>query len=170
MRKESNMRKLVALLGLFVLVLAACGGGDGASSGGTDLGGDADLPDVAGACLEGEPDCDDIGDPNADPNLPTDASDEPITPSESLTVSEVLAAGNIDGSFVVTGFVFVDADGNAVLCEAIAESYPPQCGGESIAVVGDLSDLELTSDQGLSWSDFPVLLEGTFDGTTFTAR
>lgn len=159
----------MALVGLFVLVLAACGGGDGASGDGTDLPGDADAPDVAGACLAEDPDCQDIGDPNADPNLPTDASDEPITPSESLTVSQVLAAGNIDGSFVVTGYLFVDAEGAAVLCEAIAESYPPQCGGESIAVVGDFSDLELTSDQGLTWSDFPVLLEGTFDGTTFTA-
>lgn len=168
MRKESNMRKLVALLGVFVLVLAACGGGDGASDGGADLPGDTDAPGVAGACLAEDPDCEDIGDPNADPNLPTDATDEPITPSESLTVSEVLAAGNIDGSFVVTRYLFVDAGGDAELCEAIAESYPPQCGGESIGVTGDLSAVDLTSDQGLSWSDLPVLLEGTFDGTTLT--
>ncbi|MEX2655713.1 MAG: hypothetical protein WD532_11875 [Acidimicrobiia bacterium] len=161
------MRKLTALTGMLVLVLAACGGGEGASNSGVPTS-DADAPDVAGACLAGDPNCDDIGDPNADPNAPSDASDEPITPSASLSAAQVLAAGTIDGSFVVSGYLFVDADGNARLCDMVLESYPPQCGGDSIPVAGDLSDLELTSDQGVSWSDSTVSLEGTFDGTTFT--
>jgi hypothetical protein len=160
------MRKTIALLGALVLVLAACGGGD---SGANSLPGADDNPDVAGACLAGDPDCQDIGDPNADPGVPSDATDEPITPSSSLTVSQVLAAGSIDGSFVVSGFLFVDAEGNAVLCDLVLESYPPQCGGDSIAVAGEIPFLdELTTDQGLHWSDGPVELEGTFDGTTFT--
>lgn len=158
------MKKLAALTGMLVLVLAACGGGEGASDSG--IPGDADSPDVAGACLAGDPNCDDIGDPNADPNAPSDASDE--APSTSLSAAQVLAAGTIDGSFVVSGYLFVDADGNVRLCDMVLESYPPQCGGDSIAVAGDLSDLGLTSDQGVSWSDNPIELEGTFDGTTFT--
>lgn len=160
------MRKLTTLLGVVVLVLTACGGGDGA--GDADSGSlPNDDPSVAGACLAEDPDCQDIGDPNAEEPA-TDASDEPITPSDSLSPSQVLAAGSIDGSFVVEGYLFVDADGNAQLCEMILESYPPQCGGDSLPVAGDLSTIELSSDQGLSWTDSPVALEGSFDGTTFT--
>lgn len=159
------MRKLTALLGVLMLVLAACGGGDSGSN--ADLPSGNDEPNVAGACLAEDPDCQDIGDPNAD-GPGTDASDEPITPSDTLSPSQVLAAGSIDGSFVVQGFLFVDADGNAELCDLVLESYPPQCGGESLPVAGDLSLIELTSDQGLSWSDSAVSLEGSFDGTTFT--
>ncbi|MFP5331120.1 MAG: hypothetical protein ACLGHX_01960 [Acidimicrobiia bacterium] len=160
------MRKPTVLLGMLALVLAACGGGE-AGGGGSDLPTDVDEPNVAGACLAEDPDCEDIGDPNAD-TPPADASDEPITPSDSLSPSQVLAAGTIDGSFVVQGFLFVDADGNAELCDLILESYPPQCGGESLPVAGDLSLIEMSSDQGLSWTDSAVALEGTFDGTTFT--
>jgi len=159
------MRKIIALLGVLVLVLAACGGGDG----GSGLPGDDDIPDASGACLPDDPDCQDIGDPNADPGVPSDATDDPITPGSSLTIDQVLASGTIDGTFVVSGYLFVDADGNAVLCELILESYPPQCGGDSIAVAGEIPFLdELSTDQGLYWSDNPVELEGTFDGTTFT--
>jgi hypothetical protein len=81
----------------------------------------------------------------------------------------VLAAGTIDGSFVISGYVFVAADGSARICDAILESYPPQCGGDSIALTGDLSVFELTTDQDVTWSDAPLRIEGTFDGTTFTA-
>ena len=81
------------------------------------------------------------------------------------------AAGTIDGPFVVSGYLFVDAEGEAVLCEAIAESYPPQCGGGSVHVEGDIPMWDdLTADQGVRWSDDPVALEGTFDGTTFTIK
>ena len=159
------MRKLTVLLGVLMLVLAACGGGESGS--GADLPSNNDEPDVAGACLAEDPDCQDIGDPNAD-DPGTDSSDEPSTPSDSLSPSQVLAAGSIDGSFVVQGFLFVDADGNAELCDLILESYPPQCGGEALPVSGDLSMIELTTDQGLSWTDSTISLGGTFDGTTFT--
>lgn len=161
------MRKLTALLGVLVLALAACGGGDSGTGDAAPLPTDNDEPNVAGACLAEDPDCQDIGDPNADAPQ-ADASDEPITPSDSLSPSQVLAAGSIDGSFVVQGFLFVDADGNAELCDLVLESYPPQCGGEALPVSGDLSLIELTTDQGLSWTDSPIALEGTFDGTTFT--
>lgn len=161
-------RRLLTLLGVLALTVAACGGGD-ASTGGTGLPDNSDAPDVAGACLAIDPDCQDIGDPNADPNTPTDVTDEPITPSTTVSVTELLAAGSIDGPFVVTGFLFVDAEGNAVLCEAIAESYPPQCGGQSIDIAGEIpAEADLTTDQGVTWSDNPVELEGTFDGTAFT--
>lgn len=148
------MTKLTALLAFLVLAVAACGGGDSAE---TPSG---DAPDVGGACLANDPYCQDD---------PSDSSDDPITPTDSLSVADVLDAGTIDGSFVVSGYLFVDADGDAVLCDMILESFPPQCGGESIPVRGDIAflDDELSAEGNLRWSDSPVRLEGTFDGTAF---
>jgi hypothetical protein len=36
----------------------------------------------------------------------------------------------------VRGWLFVDHDGTVRLCDAIAESFPPQCGGTRIRVEG----------------------------------
>jgi hypothetical protein len=162
------MKKLAALLTLLALVLAACGGGTSGADGDADLPDNGGTPDVAGACLADDPDCQDIGDPNAPTDTPG-TSDEPVQPVDSLSVADVLAAGTIDGSFVIRGYVFVAADGSARICDAILELYPPQCGGDSIALAGDLSVFELTTDQDVTWSDAPLRIEGTFDGTTFTA-
>ena len=146
--------KLTTLLAVFLVAVAACGGGDSTDSP------TGDAPDVGGACLADDPDCQDN---------PSDGSDDPITPTDSLSVADVLGAGTIDGPFVVTGYLFVDADGSAVLCDMILESFPPQCGGDSIPVRGDIAflDDELSAEGNLRWSDNPVRLEGTFDGTAF---
>lgn len=65
----------------------------------------------------------------------------------------------IDGAFEVRGFFFAD-DGGARMCETLLESFPPQCGGASLPV-GDFDvDLPLTSEQGVSWTDQVVYLEG----------
>lgn len=147
------MTKLTSLLAVLLLAVAACGGGDSA-----DLP-NGDAPDVGGACLANDPYCQDN---------PSDGSDDPTTPSGALSVADVLGAGTIDGSFVVTGYLFVDADGNAELCDMVLESFPPQCGGDSIPVSGDIAFLdELSADGDVRWSDSPVQLEGSFDGTTF---
>lgn len=163
----------IALLMTLVLAVAACGGSTDTASDGdqaalppaTDDGGDAPL---AGACMEGEPDCQDIGDPNADPIPLPDAGDEPVV-AAGMSVDEVLSLDSIDGPFAVEGFLVVDADGNANLCSALAESFPPQCGGDRLPVEGDVPGLdEYQSAEGVIWSDFPILIEGTWDGTVFT--
>ncbi len=156
-------RRLLVPLGGLVLAIAACGGGD-AGAFGNALPGGLVTPGLAGACLANDPDCNDIRDPNAQ----TDGSDEPARPSTTLSVTELIAAGTIEGPFVVSGFLFIEANSNVVLCEVIAESYPPQCGGQSIKIAGDIPIEALTTDQGVSWSDNSVELEGTFDGTTFS--
>ena len=56
----------------------------------------------------------------------------------------------------------------ARLCELLAESMPPQCGGASVPVVGyDQLDLGvLSSAQGIIWSDgFVVVFGEMIDGT-----
>ena len=65
----------------------------------------------------------------------------------------------------VVGYIF--DDGSSVrVCEALAESYPPQCGGSSATVVGlDTASVDGISAEGnLSWTDFPVELVGETAG------
>ena len=48
------------------------------------------------------------------------------------------------------------------LCSALAESYPPQCGGPSLKVEGlDLSTVEgLKSHAGVRWTETEIKLLG----------
>jgi hypothetical protein len=77
-----------------------------------------------------------------------------------ISVAEALRHGPTDDIVVVTGALFVDADGTVRLCDAIAESFPPQCGGERIAVEGlDLEDVPgLQEANGVRWAEAVTLL------------
>jgi hypothetical protein len=77
-----------------------------------------------------------------------------------IGVSEALTHGPTDDIVSVTGALFVDADGTVLLCDAIAESFPPQCGGDRIAVVGlDLATVDsLQEANGVQWAEGVVLL------------
>jgi hypothetical protein len=75
--------------------------------------------------------------------------------SAALSVAEALTHGPTDDLVTVTGALFVDPDGTVRLCDAIAESFPPQCGGERIAVEGlDLDTIgNLETEGELSWAE-----------------
>jgi hypothetical protein len=79
-----------------------------------------------------------------------DPGDEP-----GLSVAEALTHGPTDDLVTVTGALFVDADGTARLCDAILESFPPQCGGDRIEVEGlDLDTIpNLETEGDLSWAE-----------------
>ncbi len=93
----------------------------------------------------------------------------PATPNAmgpGISVSEALADDS-GQPLLVNGFLFVDADGNATLASAIAESFPPQPGGDQVAVEGlNLGDYELTMGQDRSWTEDQVQVLGVLDGTT----
>ncbi len=71
-----------------------------------------------------------------------------------------LTHGPTDDIVVVTGALFVNADGTVLLCDAIAESFPPQCAGDRIAVEGLLtSDIpDLQEANGVRWAEGVALL------------
>jgi hypothetical protein len=75
--------------------------------------------------------------------------------------------------FEFTGYV-VRSQGATKICEALAESYPPQCGGTSYRVVGlDFSGVEGVEEaSGVSWTEQPVTLGGvlTDDGATLVVN
>ena len=84
-----------------------------------------------------------------------------------LTIADALAS-DATGTIAVQGFL-VDNGTTARLCEALAESYPPQCGGDSIPVAGyeEMIDVPLASAQGVTWTDeyvtlFGEIIDGTF--------
>lgn len=77
-----------------------------------------------------------------------------------LTVAEALRHQPTDDIVTVSGALFVSPDGTVLLCDAIAESFPPQCGGERIRVTG--LDLEavpgLQTEGQVSWAEGITLL------------
>jgi hypothetical protein len=76
-----------------------------------------------------------------------------------MSVSQALGHGPTDDLISVAGALFVNADGTVLLCEAIAESFPPQCGGQRLEVRGlDLSTIDRLQREGeVQWAESVVL-------------
>jgi len=110
------------------------------------------------------------------PDTPTDDDDSPppsVAPGDApvlviadgdvngpgLSVTDALGHQATDDLVTVTGALFVDPDGTVRLCDAIAESFPPQCGGDRIEVQGlDLSTVpDLQDANGVQWADSATL-------------
>ncbi|WP_439937001.1 hypothetical protein ACS3YM_13785 [Nocardia sp. N13] len=72
-----------------------------------------------------------------------------------------------DGPVSTHGLVTVldDGDGPEMCLGAVAESYPPQCGGPELDGF-DFGDVGAESAAGVTWGSYALI--GTFDGTTFT--
>lgn len=91
-----------------------------------------------------------------------------------LTIPEAMAT-DAEGTIAVQGFLVAEG-GDPRLCEVLAESIPPQCGGAHLELrVPDGNVVELLSvDHGLrnaegaTWSDQSITLLGELDGQTFT--
>lgn len=77
-----------------------------------------------------------------------------------LSVADALGHRATDDIVTVSGALFVGADGAILLCDAIAESFPPQCGGERIHVTGlDLAAVPGLQTEGeVSWAEGVTLL------------
>jgi hypothetical protein len=173
-------KTMTTLLATAVLALAACGSsGDDAETPNPD----ADEPAVAALCAQDEPDCDDVGYIDAplplDPNANADDSGDLVavggmTADGGLTVDQALT-GDVTGVLAVTGNLFDDGTGLR-MCSALAESFPPQCGGSSLTVDGfgfdrmielpNYEDIQVQSSGTVTWTDGQVTLFGeVVDGT-----
>lgn len=174
--KTGARLRMIALLTVLTLLAAACGG-DGEATPSDDPAAlppateDAP-PSAAGTCLAGEPDCNDIPGVGGDAlPPPSDLEEQPgpatgMVVDGGLTVSDALS-GDATGVIAVQGFLLIDADG-ARLCEALAESFPPQCGGASMPVTGyeEVLGAPLSNSGDVSWTGEPVTLLGEIvDGT-----
>jgi predicted secreted protein len=93
-------------------------------------------------------------------------------PATSSAIAPIEVAELLEGSSPtdasVVGFVIVN-DRGARLCEALAESFPPQCGGSAVVIANpDALTVALEQEQGVRWTNERVRLDGTYDGTQFT--
>ena len=72
-----------------------------------------------------------------------------------ISVADALGHGPTDDMVLVTGALFVDPDGTVRLCDAILESFPPQCGGDRLTVAGiDLDAIgDLQDANGVRWAE-----------------
>jgi hypothetical protein len=107
------------------------------------------------------------GGPGADAT--PDAADPGVAPvlvvadggagGPGLSVGDALGHRAADDLVHVTGALFIAADGTVRLCDAIAESFPPQCGGARIDVRGlDPGEIEgLEEANGVRWAESVTL-------------
>jgi hypothetical protein len=158
---------VVVIVAIGAMTLAACGDDDG------DRVQDAQAPtavadpprlqdgDSAPDAPVSAPSGDQNG--NADPGAPITLAVGP-----GLSVPDAINS-TLDEVLLVNGFIVVTNDVTR-LCEALAESFPPQCGGAFLIVEGlslDLVDgLERSGD--IQWTNFPVQVLGEVDGGTIT--
>lgn len=101
----------------------------------------------------------------ASPNAPSPApSVQPVVDPDALLKA---AAANDGQQVQVPGF-FLATDGKAQLCSLVLESYPPQCGGGTVRLTGQvpagvLARLDKTSEPGLDQATWgSVVVTGTF--------
>jgi hypothetical protein len=91
-----------------------------------------------------------------------DTSPAPTAPvGPGISIEEALESDSTE-PLLVEGNLLV-LDGQARLCSALAESFPPQCGGASLLVTGlDVAQVEgLMVEQDVMWTDRPIQLAGT---------
>jgi hypothetical protein len=86
------------------------------------------------------------------------ASTVPAGPG--ISIEEALETDS-DEPQLVNGNLLI-TDGQARLCSALAESFPPQCGGASLLITGlDLAQVdELIVEGDVMWTDRPIQLAG----------
>ena len=85
-----------------------------------------------------------------------------------ISIGEALTS-NLTGPLLINGLLHVQ-NGQVRLCEALAESFPPQCRGRFLEVEGlDLMTMNgLRNEGSVTWSDQPVQVLGTVEGEVLT--
>lgn len=130
---RGRMKRLAILISL-VAILAAC-----ASTG--------DAPSTNGSSGTGA---------DADGTLSI-AQGTAVGPG--ISIEEAIGNGGSE-PLLVNGALVVDPNGRVLLCEALAESFPPQCGGMRLEVRGlELASLpDLEEGNGVRWAEQVQLL------------
>ncbi|MGH3092050.1 MAG: hypothetical protein ACRDOG_06950 [Gaiellaceae bacterium] len=113
---------------------------------------------LAGCGGNGEPADDDAGSPRV----------SGIAAGPGISIEEALAS-ELDEMLLVNGNLLAEG-GDVRLCSALAESFPPQCGGASLLVEGlKLEEVDgLVTEGDVSWTDRPTQLLGVVEDGVLT--
>jgi len=147
-------RPLLVGLAALTLLAVACGGDSEATS--TPTEGPTETPVASGTPDGSGPDS-------------SGAGGTMLANGPGLSIAEARAT-SAQPPLLVNGYVVANASGTR-FCEALLESFPPQCGGDSFVLEGlDLDNHPEYQREGeVTWSENQVQLLGTLDGDTFTA-
>jgi hypothetical protein len=159
--------RAVMALAVVGIAAAACVASEERSGPGAD-----GVPVVVAVCSEDVPDCEDTlitdDDTTIDSDLPPapEGNDDESPDSAGFIVDgglDISAAIAYEGTEAVAVRGYFVADGQtARLCEALAESYPPQCGGVNVVVTNPeaLTDTVLVEVGNTQWSEDSVTVLG----------
>jgi len=83
-----------------------------------------------------------------------------------VSIEEAIAS-DLEGPLLVNGNLLAEG-GKIRFCDALAESFPPQCGGPQLRVEGlKLAEVDgLVTEGDVSWTDRPIQLLGDVEGDT----
>jgi hypothetical protein len=99
-----------------------------------------------------------------------DAADDTtgIAAGPGISIEDALASDSSE-PLLVNGNLLAEG-GDVRLCSALAESFPPQCGGASLVVEGlKLEEVDgLVTERDVSWTDRPIQLLGVVSDGTLT--
>lgn len=104
----------------------------------------------------------------ASPSSAPPASDAPSPPATAIDTDALLGDASLDGQPVRVAGFFLATGGVANLCSVVLESYPPQCGGGTVRITGEvpadvLDALDSTTDPALAQATWgQVEVTGTF--------
>jgi hypothetical protein len=104
--------------------------------------------------------------PVGDPGTGTAPQTSGLGAGPPISIDEALSSDS-GGPLLVAGNLLAEA-GEVRLCSALAESFPPQCGGAALAVEGlTLEEVDgLVTEGDVAWTDRPIELLGVVaDGT-----
>ncbi len=92
----------------------------------------------------------------------------PNPPATAIDTDMLLGDASLDGQSVRVGGFFLAVGDTAQLCSVVLESYPPQCGGGTVRITGEvpadvLDALDSTNDPALAQATWgQVEVTGTF--------
>lgn len=91
-----------------------------------------------------------------------------IAAGPGISIDDALASSS-EEQLLVNGNLLAQGD-EIRLCSALAESFPPQCGGASLVVEGlKLEEVDgLVTEGDVSWTDRPIQLLGVVSDGTLT--
>jgi len=92
----------------------------------------------------------------------------PNPPATAIDTDTLLGGDSLDGQPVRVAGFFLAVGDTALLCSVVLESYPPQCGGGTVRITGEvpadvLDALDSTTDPALVQANWgQVEVTGTF--------